>query len=407
MPVITVFSATYCPVEDVARGVAERLGLKRIEKKLIQETSRRWHAAEEKLLRAMHGPPPLLGNFRRERSKYCAYLTATFAELIQPDNILYHGFATHLLPRTIAHILRVLIVANQDYRVEQAMKSEGITPKEALRKIRKDDEERAQWTEFLYEKPPYSEDLYDIIIPMQTSTVEEAVDLICENAHKDAVRTTPESLQVLEDFLLAAKVHIALIEKGHDELEVTAVDGTVTVGINKSVAMLEHYMEKVREIAAAVPGVKEVHAKVGSKYRTPSIISSVEFELPRKVLLVDDEKEFVHTLSERLQTRDLESTVVYNGEEALSQIETDEPEVMVLDLKMPGIDGLQVLRRVKKEHPDVEVIILTGHGSKKEEALAKELGAFAYLNKPVDIDVLAQTMKEAYRKIAEKKASRE
>ncbi len=406
MPVITVFSATFCRADDVAQGVADRLELKRIEKKLIRETARRWHAAEDKLLRAMHGPPPLLGNFRRERTRYTAYLTATFAELIRTDNILYHGFAAHLLPRTIAHILRVLIVANQDYRVEQAIRSEGISQKEALRKIRKDDEARAQWTQFLYEKPPYSRDLYDIIIPMQTATVEEAVELICENARKDAVKTTPQSLQVLDDFQLAANVHIALIEKGHDELEVTAVDGVVTVGVNKPVTMLESYLEKVRNIAAAVPGVKEARAKVGSKYRAPSIISKVEFELPQKVLLVDDEKEFVHTLSERLQTRNLESTVVYNGEEALSQIETDEPEVMVLDLKMPGIDGLQVLRRVKKEHPDVEVIILTGHGSKKEEALAKELGAFAYLNKPVDIDVLAQTMKEAYRKIARKKASK-
>jgi len=73
---------------------------------------------------------------------------------------------------------------------------------------------------------------------------------------------------------------------------------------------------------------------------------------------------------------------------------------------MPGIDGLEVLRRVKKEHPDVEVIILTGHGSEKEEAAAMELGAFAYLQKPVNIDVLAQKMKEAYRKISEKKAAR-
>jgi len=68
-------------------------------------------------------------------------------------------------------------------------------------------------------------------------------------------------------------------------------------------------------------------------------------------------------------------------------------------LKMPGIDGIEVLRRMKREHPHVEVIILTGHGSEREEILARELGAFAYLKKPVDIDVLSQTMKEAYRKL--------
>ena len=124
--------------------------------------------------------------------------------------------------------------------------------------------------------------------------------------------------------------------------------------------------------------------------------------MPKKILLVDDEKEFVHTLSERLQTRNLDSAVVYDGEQALSVLETEAPEVMVLDLKMPGIDGLEVLRRVKRDHPATEVIILTGHGSEQEEKLAEELGAFAYLNKPVDIDVLAETMKKAYAEIEKK-----
>lgn len=126
-----------------------------------------------------------------------------------------------------------------------------------------------------------------------------------------------------------------------------------------------------------------------------------------KILLVDDEREFVETLSERLQNRSMESTIAYDGEEALEQVSHDEPEVMVLDLKVPGIDGIEVLRRVKREHPNVEVIILTGHGSEREEGLAHELGAFAYLHKPVNIDVLTRTMKEAYKRINEKKAARE
>jgi len=73
--------------------------------------------------------------------------------------------------------------------------------------------------------------------------------------------------------------------------------------------------------------------------------------------------------------------------------------VMVLDLKMPGIDGIEVLRRAKRDQPKIEIIILTGHGSDREREIALELGAFAYLQKPVDIDILAQTMKGAYRKI--------
>jgi DNA-binding response OmpR family regulator len=113
---------------------------------------------------------------------------------------------------------------------------------------------------------------------------------------------------------------------------------------------------------------------------------------------VDDEKEYVHTLSERLQTRSMQPAIAYGGEEALDMVEADQPDVMVLDLKMPGIDGLEVLRRVKQKHPETEVIILTGHGSEAEKTLAEQLGAFAYLRKPVDIDILTDTMKSAYRK---------
>jgi DNA-binding response OmpR family regulator len=105
-------------------------------------------------------------------------------------------------------------------------------------------------------------------------------------------------------------------------------------------------------------------------------------------------------LLEELQRRKIESTIAYDGQEALDLAGKDQPEVMVLDLKMPGIDGIEVLRRIKKDHPDTEVIILTGHGSDRERQLANELGAFAYLEKPVDIEVLSETMKKAYAKVA-------
>ena len=93
------------------------------------------------------------------------------------------------------------------------------------------------------------------------------------------------------------------------------------------------------------------------------------------------------------------SAVAYDRESALQKLSTDEPEVMVLDLRMPGIDGIEVLRRVKKSRPEIEVIILTGHGAEKDRKVCMELGAFAYLQKPVDIDLLTDTLKRANEKI--------
>jgi DNA-binding response OmpR family regulator len=116
-----------------------------------------------------------------------------------------------------------------------------------------------------------------------------------------------------------------------------------------------------------------------------------------KVLLVDDEQEFVETLADRLQMRDLEPTIAYDGEQALSAVEDEEPDVIVLDLKMPGIDGIEVLRRLKKAYPKVEVIILTGHGSQKDEEAARSLGAFDYVNKPVEIEKLVPRIRDAFK----------
>jgi two-component system response regulator CpxR len=167
---------------------------------------------------------------------------------------------------------------------------------------------------------------------------------------------------------------------------------------------MKRHEEKLTEVAFKVGGVTNVTVRLGPKYKAPSINPWSDIEGPPKILLVDDEKEFVHTLSERLKTRDLESSIAYDGEQALDMLKEDVPDVMVLDLMMPGIDGIEVLRRIKHDHPEVEVIILTGHGSEREETLANELGAFAYLNKPVNVDRLAQVMRAAYKKAHQSKS---
>ena len=117
-----------------------------------------------------------------------------------------------------------------------------------------------------------------------------------------------------------------------------------------------------------------------------------------KVLLVDDEEAYVKTMAERMQMRDVGSRVALSGEEALELVDEETPDVMVLDLRMPGIDGMEVLERVKKDHPHVEVIILTGHGSDLEEKEARRLGAFEYLQKPADTSQLLRTIRAAWTK---------
>lgn len=119
-----------------------------------------------------------------------------------------------------------------------------------------------------------------------------------------------------------------------------------------------------------------------------------------KVLVVDDEVAFANTLAQRLKMRALQVGTAYDGEEALSKLKNEEPDVVVLDLRMPGMHGMDVLKEMKKEYPDIEVIVLTGHGTDKDEEEVKRLGGFGFLNKPADIEALEHKIKEAFKKKA-------
>lgn len=118
-----------------------------------------------------------------------------------------------------------------------------------------------------------------------------------------------------------------------------------------------------------------------------------------RILLVDDEQEFINALSERLEIRDLKSSTALDGAQALKLLGEQDPDIMILDLNMPGISGMDVLRSVRKSYPRLQVIIQTGHGNDLDEAEARELGVFAYLKKPVDIELLVDSIRAAAKAI--------
>ena len=118
-----------------------------------------------------------------------------------------------------------------------------------------------------------------------------------------------------------------------------------------------------------------------------------------RVLLVDDEEEFVSALSERLELRGIEVDSALNGEDALAIMVEKTFEVVILDVMMPGLGGLEVLKQIKSAYPNTQVILLTGHGATKEGIEGMRLGAFDYLIKPVDIEEMLERMKEAARTV--------
>ncbi len=120
--------------------------------------------------------------------------------------------------------------------------------------------------------------------------------------------------------------------------------------------------------------------------------------IPARIMLVDDEPDFVEILSMRLEEAGENVTAAYNGQECLDKLETQEFDVVILDIKMPGMDGIQTLRKIKILYPLVEVILLTGHGTTETAVEGMKLGAYDYLLKPADFEDLTTKLEGARKK---------
>jgi len=187
-----------------------------------------------------------------------------------------------------------------------------------------------------------------------------------------------DAKQVLKTVRAAWKKGLALLKDSADGFSRTMTAAALAEG-----GLAEAAREESRKPAARLP--EPAAAPSPAAEDAPSL----------KVLFVDDEEDFVTTMAERMRLRDVGSDVALSGDRALEMLADDVPDVMVLDLRMPGMDGMEVLRRVKKAYPGVQVIILTGHGSDQDEEEARRLGAFDYLCKPVDINRLVDTIRRA------------
>jgi len=128
--------------------------------------------------------------------------------------------------------------------------------------------------------------------------------------------------------------------------------------------------------------------------------------MAEKVLLIDDEEQFLATLSERMEIRGMNVSTASNADNAVSALEVGDYDAIVLDLQMPDMDGIDMLKAIKVRHPDMQVILLTGHATVEAGIEAMKLGAMDFMEKPADIDSLTEKIKKAQAKkmvIVEKK----
>jgi len=218
MPVITIFRGTFCEGDPVVQSVLKETGYRLVlDQDIVSEASRASNLGDAKVSRAFSARTSVFNKFTHEKERSIAHLRLALAELFSRDNLLIDGFVSHLVPREVSHALRVCLIADIRFRVSLAVKEPGLSEKEAVKVIHKQDEDRGAWVYNLFQKNnPWDPSLYDIVIPMNKKTVQEAAGLVVRNTASDVVKMTEASRQAVQDFLLAARVEVVLAGEGHN-----------------------------------------------------------------------------------------------------------------------------------------------------------------------------------------------
>ncbi|MEW6674269.1 MAG: response regulator, partial [Thermodesulfobacteriota bacterium] len=272
-------------------------------------------------------------------------------------------------------------------RIRIMMERNGASRKEAIRMIHKLDKQRKKWSQQLYGIDTSDPSLYDMVIHIDTITVNDAVDIICKKVGLKRFQTTSGTRQKMEDLSLAADVKAQLIDF-KPAIHVRAQNGSVKVTANES-ATRKLKGEERRKIADSVPGVKQLQID------TLPVKSNPDDYLCLEVLIVDDEaivcerlKAFLESDGHRIETQT-------DPMEALRRLEAKAFDIVICDIRMGAIDGIQVMEKVIQKSGHTKVIMITGYATLElaREALTK--GAFDFIAKPFKMKEIRKTIRRA------------
>lgn len=261
MSVITISRGSHSHGKEIAEKVAHTLGYECISREILLEASQQFNIPEIQLEKAIHDAPSILERFTHGKEKYIAFIRATLLKELQKDNVVYHGLAGHFFVQGIPHVLKVRITVDIEDRVREEVKITEFSPSLTRDLLKKDDEERRKWGLRLYGKDTWDPDLYDMVLHVQTMTVDEATQIIVTASKLPSYQTTPRSQSILDDLCLAAQVEASLVHE-FNVARVTAKEGSIHVAIRASAKEELVIISRVTEIAQHVSGVKAVSVDV-------------------------------------------------------------------------------------------------------------------------------------------------
>ncbi len=246
MAIITISRGCYSHGKEIAENVAKRLDYELVSREILLEASQFFNTPEEILLKSIHDAPTIMERLTNEREKYLAYVQASLLEHVKNDNVVYHGYAGHLLLPKISHVLKVWVNAEKEERIKLLQNTQDIPRHEAEEYIAQEDKHRTNWTHYLYHLDINDPKLYDVVIHIDKLGINDACDIICAAAITDTHKSTPASTKAIRDLALSSHVKAALLTIC--EAEVRSNDGLVHV---------ETQCQKIRKTAFASSSTKK------------------------------------------------------------------------------------------------------------------------------------------------------
>lgn len=228
MAIITISRGSYSRGKEVAENLAERLGYSCVSRDILLEACQEFNIPEIRLAKALHDAPSVLDRFSNGKERYISYFRSVFLNRMVKDNVVYHGLAGHFFLQDIDHAFKVRIYANLEDRIKEETKRENCSADTARYSLKKDDEERRRWSLYLYGKDTWNCNLYDIVLRIDTMTVDDVVEVLHGLVKKGRYDATSESLELLQEQALLANIHTKIVDVS-PQAKVKINDGVATI----------------------------------------------------------------------------------------------------------------------------------------------------------------------------------
>ena len=281
MAIITIARECCSHGAEIAEKTAAMLGYDCISREVLLEAAYFFNIPEQKLLHSIHDAPSVLERITHGREKYLAYIRAALLEHVKKDNIVYHGYAGHLLIPEITHVLKIRLFANEKDRIALLQKEQKMSLKEAAAFLKNEDKQRIDWTRYIYNRDVHDLELYDVIVNLTNLKIQDACDIICRAIRSDIFTTTAAAQKLVSDLALSSHVKAAL--QDICVAEVSADNGMVHIQVagqklRKTGIAASDLQQQVREkihgdlnreilqITRRIPDVKEVVCDIDLPY---------------------------------------------------------------------------------------------------------------------------------------------